>query len=151
MTARAIALVVNDTAVSVEVGPAVRLVTVLRETLGLVGTKEGCGNGECGACTVLIDDEPRLGCLVLVAEVDGHRVTTIESRGDRRIDDLRRAFVAEGAFQCGFCTPGMIMAASRLPAGADPAEIRAALAGNLCRCTGYQGIVRAVQSALADQ
>ena len=142
-----IAFELNGRAQRRRVAAATTLVDLIRETLRLTGTKVGCGVGECGACTVLLDGEPVLGCLVLAAEVDGRRVTTIEDEHDERLQRLRAAFVAAGALQCGFCTPGMILAASRLPDGADPATIRAALVGNLCRCTGYSKIVRAVQRA----
>jgi carbon-monoxide dehydrogenase small subunit len=138
---------VNDAPHVVRVAAATTLVDLLRDAFGLTGAKVGCGVGECGACTVLLDDAPVLACLVLAAEVDGRRVTTIEARGDTRLERLREAFLAEGALQCGFCTPGMILAARPLPADAGAATIRAALLGNLCRCTGYAAIVRAVQRA----
>jgi aerobic-type carbon monoxide dehydrogenase small subunit (CoxS/CutS family) len=120
---------------------------LLRAEFALTGTREGCGVGECGACTILIDGAPVLGCLLLAAELDGRRVTTIESNTDERVERMREAFIVESAFQCGFCTPGMILAASRIPAGATDARIRQALAGHACRCTGYASIVRAVQRA----
>jgi aerobic-type carbon monoxide dehydrogenase small subunit (CoxS/CutS family) len=133
-------------------GPGMkRLLDVLREDLGLAGTKEGCGEGECGACTVLLDGQPVVSCLVPVAQVAGRRVTTVESLGrPDRLSPLQDAFLKEGAAQCGICTPGMLMTASaylRAGGGASAAEIRRELAGNLCRCTGYQHIVRAVQKA----
>ena len=128
-----------------------RLLDVLREELALPGTKEGCGEGECGACTVLLDGEAVVSCLVPVAQVAGRRVTTVESLGrPGRLSPLQEAFLAEGAAQCGICTPGMLMTASAyLRQGGLPsaAAIRRELAGNLCRCTGYQHIVRAVQKA----
>jgi aerobic-type carbon monoxide dehydrogenase small subunit (CoxS/CutS family) len=133
-------------------GPGMkRLLDVLREDLGLAGTKEGCGEGECGACTVLLDGQPVVSCLVPVAQVAGRRVTTVESLGrPDRLSPLQEAFLKEGAAQCGICTPGMLMTASaylRAGGSASAAEIRRELAGNLCRCTGYQHIVRAVQKA----
>ncbi len=126
------------------------LLQVLRQH-GLTGTKEGCSVGECGSCTVLVDNVPTPACLVLAVEVSGSRITTIECTNDVRIERMRRAFVSSGALQCGACTPGMIIAASRIPAGSSSETIRAALAGNICRCTGYASIVRAVQSAWGKQ
>jgi aerobic carbon-monoxide dehydrogenase small subunit len=122
-----------------------RLLDVLREECGLTGTKEGCGEGECGACTLLVDNRPVNSCLVPVAHVDGARVMTIE--GLRGRHPLQRAFVEHGGAQCGICTPGMIMAAVAL--GRKPAldRIRAGLAGNLCRCTGYEAIYRSIRRA----
>jgi aerobic-type carbon monoxide dehydrogenase small subunit (CoxS/CutS family) len=128
-----------------------RLLDVLREDFALPGTKEGCGEGECGACTVLLDGEAVVSCLVPVAQAAGRRVMTVESLGrPERLGPLQEAFLAEGASQCGICTPGMLMTASaylRRGGGADPDAIRRELAGNLCRCTGYQHIVSAVQKA----
>lgn len=137
----------NGAAVEVETHPLRRLLDVLREELGLTGTKEGCGEGECGACTVLVDGAPVNACLVPVVQVDGADVVTIE--GLAGAGALRHAFVLEGAAQCGICTPGMLVAASTLSASASPGEIREHLAGNLCRCTGYASIVRAVLAARA--
>lgn len=136
-------LIVNGAEREVAAHPMVRLLDVLREELGLTGTKEGCGEGECGACTVLVDGAPVCACLVPVAQVEGADVRTIEGLGGDH--PLQRAFADEGAAQCGMCTPGMIMAAVAL--GERPAleRIRTGLAGNLCRCTGYEAIYRAVQ------
>ncbi|MFN0179947.1 MAG: (2Fe-2S)-binding protein [Gemmatimonadales bacterium] len=142
-----VALRINGRPHAIDVAPATTLLDLLRSQLGLTGTKDGCGSGDCGACTVLVDDEPILSCLVLAAELSGRRVVTIETRNDARVERLREAFLDAAAFQCGYCTPGMIMAASRLPANADRKAIRAALAGNLCRCTGYTKIVRAIERA----
>lgn len=125
--------------------PMARLLDVLRETCGLPGTKEGCGEGECGACTVLVEGQPVVSCLVPFAQVKGCHVKTIE--GVR--SPLQEAFVCEGGAQCGICTPGMIMAALAIPKDAAGDEIRAALAGNLCRCTGYTAIYRAVRQRRA--
>jgi carbon-monoxide dehydrogenase small subunit len=130
-------------------GPAFkRLLDVLREDFGLTGTKEGCGEGECGACTVLLDGEPVNSCLVPVAQAEGSRVETVEALGTTsRLSALQRSFLEEGGAQCGICTPGMLMAAVahlREGGGSDPVSVRTALAGNLCRCTGYQHIIAAV-------
>jgi carbon-monoxide dehydrogenase small subunit/xanthine dehydrogenase small subunit len=134
----------NGKAVDVSAHPMKRLLDVLREDCGLTGTKEGCGEGECGACTVLIDGKPVNSCLVPFAQVRGARVTTIEGL---KAHSLQESFVTEGGAQCGICTPGMILAALALPKDASLSEIRAGLAGNLCRCTGYEGIYRAVRKA----
>jgi len=117
-----------------------RLLDVLREDCGLAGTKEGCGEGECGACTVLLDGTPVNACLVPFAHVRGRKVTTIEGLRGRRPE----TFVREGGTQCGICTPGVRMAAAALGPRPTVARLREALAGNLCRCTGYAGIVRAL-------
>lgn len=130
-----------------------RVLDLLREDLGLTGVKEACGAGECGACTVLIDDVPRPSCLTLAAQLEGRRVTTIEGLASKgRLHPLQQAFVEHGAVQCGFCTPGMILSAVPLlkknPAP-SPQEVKQALSGNLCRCTGYKKIIEAVLAATA--
>lgn len=135
----------NGAPMTVEAPPMKRLLDVLREECGLTGTKEGCGEGECGACTVLVDGEAVCACLVAAAQVDGADVLTIEGLGGNH--PMQRAFAEEGAAQCGMCTPGFIMAALSVPAGASLDEIRTVLAGNLCRCTGYEAIYRAVEKA----
>jgi aerobic carbon-monoxide dehydrogenase small subunit len=135
----------NGRKVDVEAHPMKRLLDVLREDCGLTGTKEGCGEGECGACTVLLDGEPVNSCLIPFAQLRGARVKTIE--GLKGADPLQETFVTEGGAQCGICTPGMILAAAALPKNATLAEIRTGLAGNLCRCTGYEGIYRAIRKA----
>ena len=122
--------------------PLKRLLDVLRDDCGLTGTKEGCGEGECGACTVLVDGAPVVSCLVPVAQMEGAEITTIEALSAEH--PLLRAFVEQGAAQCGICTPGMIMAASALAQPATLEEIKRGLAGNICRCTGYEAIYRAV-------
>jgi aerobic carbon-monoxide dehydrogenase small subunit len=132
----------NGVATAVAAHPMARLLDVLREELGLSGTKEGCGEGECGACTVLVDGEPVCSCLIPVAQVAGADVVTIEGLGGEH--PLQRLFMSEVGAQCGICTPGMILTALSLGEGATVEEIRAALAGNLCRCTGYPAIYRAV-------
>ena len=126
-----------------------RLLDVLREECGLTGTKEGCGEGECGACTVLIDGVPVCSCLVPFAQAEGTTVVTIEGLGDDH--PLQRCFMDEVGAQCGICTPGMIMAACVLDGDASLEDIRVGLAGNLCRCTGYSAIYRAVLAAQSAQ
>ncbi len=135
----------NGKAVDVRAHPMKRLLDVLREDCGLTGTKEGCGEGECGACTVLLDGQAVNSCLVPLAQVRGREVVTIEGLEGRH--PLQHAFAAEGGTQCGICTPGMIMAAAALPKNATLAEVRAGLAGNICRCTGYVGVYRAIKKA----
>ncbi len=135
----------NGKSRNVEAPPLKRLLDVLRQECGLTGTKEGCGEGECGACTVLVDGEPVNSCLVPFAHVQGADVTTIEGLGGSH--PLQDAFVVEGGAQCGICTPGMILAAAALPRGASIPEIQVGLAGNICRCTGYTAIYRAVRKA----
>jgi carbon-monoxide dehydrogenase small subunit/xanthine dehydrogenase small subunit len=122
-----------------------RLLDVLREECGLTGTKEGCGEGECGACTVIVDGLPVNSCLVPFSQVRGSAVTTIEGLAGRH--PLQKAFIVEGGAQCGICTPGMILAAAALPRGATFDDVRTGLAGNICRCTGYTAIYRAVRRA----
>jgi aerobic-type carbon monoxide dehydrogenase small subunit (CoxS/CutS family) len=139
-------LKVNGREVTVEVAPMARLLDVLREDLGLTGTKEGCGEGECGACTVLVGGLVVCSCLVPVAQVEGAEVTTIEGLGQDH--PLARAFMDEVGAQCGICTPGMVVTASTLGRRPSLARIREGLAGNLCRCTGYEAIYRAVRRAL---
>lgn len=135
---------INGRARRLDVAPMARLLDVLRETCGLTGTKEGCGEGECGACTVLLDGQPVVSCLVPAAHAHGAEVRTIE---DLDGHPLQEAFVTHGGAQCGICTPGMIMAALTIPRGASRDEVTDALAGNLCRCTGYESIHRAVAEA----
>jgi carbon-monoxide dehydrogenase small subunit len=148
---RLITLTVNNDKHEIAVAPNRTLTQVLREDLQLLGTKEGCGIGDCGACTVILDGRPVNSCLVLAVQADGSEITTIEGVAQgRELHPLQQAFVDHGAIQCGFCTPGMILAAkSLLDKNPEPEEsdIRQALSGNLCRCTGYQKIVEAVQAA----
>jgi aerobic-type carbon monoxide dehydrogenase small subunit (CoxS/CutS family) len=125
--------------------PLKRLLDVLREDCALTGTKEGCGEGECGACTVLVDGAPVNSCLVPVAQVAGTRVTTSEGLSGRH--PLQRTFVEHGGAQCGICTPGMIMAAIALGPRPTLQDMRVGLAGNLCRCTGYSAIYRSIEAA----
>ena len=137
--------VLNGTETEVAAHPMQRLLDVIREECGLTGTKEGCGEGECGACTVLVDGRPVVSCLVPCAQAAGTEVTTIEGLGGDH--PYQRAFAEFSGAQCGICTPGMILAAVAL--GPDPSleEVRTGLAGNLCRCTGYEAIYRAVRNA----
>jgi aerobic-type carbon monoxide dehydrogenase small subunit (CoxS/CutS family) len=135
-------LVLNGSRTSVEAHPMARLLDVLREECGLTGTKEGCGEGECGACTVLVDGEPVCSCLIPLAQVENAEVVTIEGLGDDH--PLQHLFMNEVGAQCGICTPGMIMAAVALGPAPTLDDVKFALAGNLCRCTGYSAIYRAV-------
>lgn len=141
----------NGRKVDLEVRPDRRVVDLLRQDLGLTGTKEGCGAGECGACTVLIDGDARLSCLMLAAQLDGRSVTTIEGLcQDGALHPVQDAFVEHGAVQCGFCSPGMVLTAVDLlqrHAAPNRQQIRQGLSGNLCRCTGYVKIVDAVEAA----
>lgn len=145
----------NGKPTRVEVESTLRALDLLREVLGLTGTKEGCGRGECGACTILVDGEPVNSCLLYAAKLQGRKVTTIEGltgAGSNELHPLQQAFVSEGAVQCGFCTPGMILSAkSLLDRNPEPdvQAIEEALSGNLCRCTGYGKIIKAVQKAAA--
>ncbi len=136
---------VNAAPVEVDVPGMRRLLDVLREELALTGTKEGCGEGECGACTVLVDRRPVNSCLVPLAHVSGARVTTIE--GLKGSHPLQRAFVEFGGAQCGICTPGMILAAIALGPKPSREAMRTGLAGNICRCTGYHAIYESVERA----
>jgi len=144
-------LTVNGTLQELSVQPWETLLEVIRDRLGLTGTKEGCGLGECGACTVIMDGKTVNSCLVLAVEADGKQVTTIEGLADGdQLHPLQEAFIEQGGLQCGFCTPGMIMSAKALlDENPDPseAEITRGIAGNLCRCTGYTKIIESVASA----
>ena len=145
---------INGDPVSLDTDPQRRLLDILREDLGLTGTKEGCSEGECGACTVLMDGEAVHSCLTLAAQLNGRHVETIEGlEKSGELDILQRAFVEEIAVQCGFCTPGMIMSAKALllkNPNPTPEEIRTALSGNICRCSGYVQIVNAVSRAARE-
>ena len=144
-------LTVNGDPYRREVEPDATLLSLLRDVLGLTGTKWGCMTGDCGACTVLVGGEPVVSCLQLARQVDGTEVTTVEGLAENgELGELQAAFVRNGAAQCGFCTPGMLVSAESLLRrndGPSEAEIREALSGNLCRCTGYSKIVDAVLEA----
>ena len=139
---------VNGISYKREINPRFRLIDVLRMELGLTGTKEGCGEGECGSCTVIFDGKAICSCLVLSPQIDGKEIFTVESlAGDKELSDLQKSFIRNGAVQCGYCTPGMLMSAKALlMKNPNPTndEIKTAISGNLCRCTGYNQIVKAV-------
>jgi carbon-monoxide dehydrogenase small subunit len=147
----AITLNVNDKDYAMEVRANEILLNVLRDRLALMGTKYGCGIGECGACTVLLDGKAILSCQTLAFTADGKKITTIEGlEKNGSLDPLQQAFIDEGAVQCGYCTPGMILSAKALlDTKTEPTteEIKQAIRGNLCRCTGYTNIIRAIKSA----
>ena len=142
----------NHNTLTLETEPDRRVIDLLREDLGLTGTKEACGEGECGACTIRVNKELRLACLMIAAQIEGCFIETIEGLAgpDQALHPVQEAFVRAGAVQCGFCTPGMVMVVSdlleTLP-DPDEAQIRKALSGNLCRCTGYQKIMDAARLA----
>jgi carbon-monoxide dehydrogenase small subunit len=150
-------MLVNGAPVELDVPGIRRLLDVLREDLGMTGTKEGCGEGECGACSVILDGQVVDACLVPISQVDGATVRTVEGlarrvgdAADAHLDELQQAFLETGGAQCGICTPGMLMAArAYLDAGGGPDDesIREAIAGNLCRCTGYTKIIEAIAVA----
>lgn len=143
-----ISFTINGEVKEIEVEPNKTLLKMLREDLDLIGAKEGCGAGECGACTVLVDNEPVNSCLMLAVEVEGKEILTIEGLSDGiNLDPIQESFINYNALQCGYCTPGMVMSAKALlNRNPHPTEkdIKEALAGNLCRCTGYQRIIDAV-------
>jgi len=146
-----IQLTINGETVETAVEPNRTLLQLLRDDLGLTGTKHGCGLGDCGACTVILDGKPVNSCLVLAVQAQGREVLTIEGLAENgKLHPIQQAFVDKGAIQCGFCSPGMILAAKALlDDNPQPTEleIRTAISGNLCRCTGYQKIVEAIQEA----
>lgn len=147
-----IKLTINGKEREVETTPSTRLLDLLRDDVHLTGTKEGCGKGECGACTVIMSGELVASCLVLAPQADGAVITTIEGIGSSdHLDPIQEAFIETGAVQCGFCTPGMILAAKKLleeNSHPDEEEIKRGISGNLCRCTGYQKIFDAVKLAV---
>ena len=143
-------LIVNGRPYPLELDPHTSLLSAVRELVGLTGAKEGCDDSECGACMMLLDGRPVNACSYLASQADGRDITTVEGlAGAHGLAPLQRAFLEEGGVQCGFCTPGMLISATALLRdNPEPSEedVRIALAGNLCRCTGYDGIVRAVRS-----
>jgi carbon-monoxide dehydrogenase small subunit len=151
MVKREIELNVNGNTFTVSVPPQKTLLEVLREDLGLTGTKEGCSEGECGVCTVLLDGIPVRSCLLFAVDVRGRYVTTVEGLAQgEKLHPVQKAFIEQGAIQCGFCTPGMILSAKALLDhihSPSEEEIRVAISGNLCRCTGYQKIIKAIEAA----
>ena len=151
----AVRIQVNERPFALEIPPHHTLLDVLRDDVRLTGTKECCAEGECGACTVLVNGEAVCSCLVLAVELDGQKVTTIEGlASDGTLDPIQEAFVSTGAVQCGFCIPGMIVAAHQLLASnpnPSRAEIQEGLAGNLCRCGGYSRILDAVELAASSR
>ncbi|KUK80767.1 (2Fe-2S)-binding protein [Mesotoga sp. B105.6.4] len=146
-----ISFILNNEKHTQEVREDMRLLDFLRDEMGLTGTKEGCGEGECGACTVIIDGKAVNSCLVLVPEIDGSEVVTVEGLSrSGELDPIQQTFIDEGAVQCGFCTPGMIMSAKALldrNSAPSDEEIMEAIEGNLCRCTGYYKIIQAIRKA----
>ena len=149
---RMVRFTLNGETVQAEVEPWWTLLKVIRDTFGLTGTKEGCGYGECGACTVLMDGLAVNSCLVLASQVEGKEIVTIEglSSRDGELHPIQKAFMQKGAIQCGFCTPGMILSAKALlDQNRNPTEeeIKKAIVGNLCRCTGYVKIIEAIKDA----
>ena len=150
-----ITLNVNDNEYEVMVAPYQTLCDVLRDKLGFTEVKNSCYSGECGACTVLIDGKAVCSCLMLVAQADGRKITTIRGVStDGELHPLQKKFIEHGAVQCGYCTPGMLLAAKALlDSNPQPSEeeVRMAISGNICRCTGYQQIVEAIMAAAAEQ
>jgi len=147
MNSLAVSFSVNGQSFDVNVHPMRRLLDVLRDDINLTGTKEGCGEGECGACTVLMDGLLILSCMVPICQVQGKQVTTIEGLSADGLHPLQQAFHERGGAQCGICTPGMIVAAAYYLEHRDEADIREALSGNQCRCTGYTRIFESVKAA----
>ncbi|MNV60380.1 putative xanthine dehydrogenase subunit E [compost metagenome] len=143
---------VNGHPVTAEVPPSRRLLTLLREDLGLTGTKRSCELGRCGACMVLMDGKPVNSCLTMAYQCEGAEITTIEGLSAGGLHPVQQAFLEEGGFQCGYCTPGMVISVVALLAEnpkPEPEDVEEALSGNLCRCTGYGGILRAVNKAIS--
>lgn len=155
MQSKELSLKVNGKEIVMDVKTNARLLDFLRDYLKLTGTKEGCSEGECGACTVLVNDQPVHSCLVMAHSCEGKEITTIEGLGTpEALHPVQQAFLDQGAVQCGFCTPGMVLVAyALLKANPNPTqeEIKVAMSGNLCRCTGYGKIVAAVESAAAKE
>jgi carbon-monoxide dehydrogenase small subunit len=155
MKKHTIHLTINGEEYELQVAPNELLVNVIRETIGFTGTKYACGTGQCGACTVVVDGEPILGCLTLAVTVAGSKITTIEgvANPDGTLDPLQEAFLDTNAIQCGFCTPGMVLVGrdllKKMP-NPNEDQIRHHIKGNICRCTGYNGIVRAIKKTAGE-
>jgi carbon-monoxide dehydrogenase small subunit len=151
MSKLTIGFIINGQKKTIETTPSTRLLDLIRDDLHLTGTKEGCGKGECGACTLIMNGELIASCLVLAPQADGAVITTIEGIGNvDHLDLIQEAFIETGAVQCGFCTPGMILAVKKLleeNSHPDEEEIKRGISGNLCRCTGYQKIFDAIKLA----
>nr|WP_312577486.1 2Fe-2S iron-sulfur cluster-binding protein [Sedimentibacter sp.] len=150
-----IELIVNKKNIKMDVDPTTRLIDFLRDDLSLTGVKEGCSEGECGACTVILNGEAVTSCTILTGQVDGCEIITIEGLAQSgELDDIQKSFIENGAIQCGFCTPGMILSCKALlmknPNPSDD-EIKRAIEGNLCRCTGYNKIVKAVKDIIGKE
>jgi carbon-monoxide dehydrogenase small subunit len=145
-----IRLTINDELYEVSVEPYKTLIDIIRDDIGLIGTKKGCGTGDCGSCTIILDGKPVNSCLILGVEVDGSNLLTIEGlRKGEELHPIQKAFIEHGAIQCGYCTPGMIISAKALLDNfPNPTEgqVKMALSGNLCRCTGYKKIIEAIMN-----
>lgn len=145
-----IRLTINDELYEVSVEPYKTLIDIIRDDIGLTGTKKGCGTGDCGSCTIILDGKPVNSCLILGVEVDGSNILTIEGlRKGEELHPIQKAFIEHGAIQCGYCTPGMIISAKALLDNfPNPTEdqVKTALSGNLCRCTGYKKIIEAIMN-----
>jgi carbon-monoxide dehydrogenase small subunit len=145
-----IRLTINDELYEVFVEPYKTLIDIIRDDIGLIGTKKGCGTGDCGSCTIILDGKPVNSCLILGVEVDGSNILTIEGlRKGEELHPIQKAFIEHGAIQCGYCTPGMIISAKALLDNfPNPTEgqVKMALSGNLCRCTGYKKIIEAIMN-----
>jgi aerobic carbon-monoxide dehydrogenase small subunit len=153
MSKRHVITTVNGDQTEFLADPGMTLLDALRDEMGLTGSKEGCGSGDCGACSVIVDGRIVCSCLVLAAEAEGKRIETIEGMAQEGLHPLQQKFLEHAALQCGYCTPGLLMASKALlDANPDPTETEARywLAGNLCRCTGYDKIIRAVLDAAAE-
>lgn len=153
MSLHQVSMKINGSLEQVNVPANMTLLTMLREVVGLTGTKNGCTAGECGACTVLLDGEPTNSCMILAVECEGREIVTVEGLGEEgRLSILQESIIEQGGVQCGFCTPGMLISAKALldrNPNPNDEQIRAALVGNLCRCTGYVRIINAVHQAAA--
>jgi len=145
-----IRLTINEELYEVSVEPYITLIDIIRDDIGLTGTKKGCGTGDCGSCTIILDGKPVNSCLILGVEVDGSNILTIEGlRKGEELHPIQKAFIEHGAIQCGYCTPGMIISAKALLDNfPNPTEgqVKMALSGNLCRCTGYKKIIEAIMN-----